>query len=308
MVPLDPAAISVVTELVEQHPFLVGVLVAQRLLDVPVHIRRGDLVSAGTMALVLSAGAYGRPDLSAATVGSDATWPKRVGSARTWAMSARQSPPIATAIARSSNTFPGRGLPVVASTAATPRTVRGPDRPCVRSRPAAPHPRARRPLCGGVHVQRRVRTGRLLHRKGAPVLLRMWTSETLILAGESTFPHDQLGPSPITYESGGLAHLVDFLRHHRVRQTGADNRFAAIQNRCADAPANASPETPRPCGPWSCCPSRLPLPACACGGAASTKWPSPARLSSLYRRAVGAFGSRRERENDDGRSATVGAA
>jgi hypothetical protein len=41
------------------------------------------------------------------TVGSEATGPNTCGCARSWAMSARQSPPIAKLIARSSSTLPG---------------------------------------------------------------------------------------------------------------------------------------------------------------------------------------------------------
>ena len=48
-----------------------------------------------------------RVSISRDTVGSDATCPKTSGSERIWAMSARQSPPIATAIARSSRILPG---------------------------------------------------------------------------------------------------------------------------------------------------------------------------------------------------------
>lgn len=46
------------TELVEGHLPLVGILVSERLRKVPAHINRDDLMSAGMMALVLSAGAY----------------------------------------------------------------------------------------------------------------------------------------------------------------------------------------------------------------------------------------------------------
>ncbi len=49
---------SEVGELVEQHLALVDVLVAERLRNVPRHVRRDDLMSAGMLALVLSAGAY----------------------------------------------------------------------------------------------------------------------------------------------------------------------------------------------------------------------------------------------------------
>ncbi len=47
-----------IAELVEHHLTLVGVLVSERLRNVPAHIRRDDLMSAGMMALVLSAGAF----------------------------------------------------------------------------------------------------------------------------------------------------------------------------------------------------------------------------------------------------------
>jgi RNA polymerase sigma factor for flagellar operon FliA len=49
---------SDVTELVEHHLSLVGILVSERLRYVPAHIRRDDLMSAGMLALVLSAAAY----------------------------------------------------------------------------------------------------------------------------------------------------------------------------------------------------------------------------------------------------------
>ena len=49
---------SDIAELVERHLPLVGVLVSERLRHVPSHIRRDDLMSAGMLALVLSAGAY----------------------------------------------------------------------------------------------------------------------------------------------------------------------------------------------------------------------------------------------------------
>ena len=49
---------SAVTELIEHHLPLVGVLVTERLRDVPAHVRRDDLMSAGMMALVVSAGAF----------------------------------------------------------------------------------------------------------------------------------------------------------------------------------------------------------------------------------------------------------
>jgi RNA polymerase sigma factor for flagellar operon FliA len=49
---------SDITALVEHHLPLVGVLVSERLRNVPTHVRRDDLVSAGMLALVLSAGAY----------------------------------------------------------------------------------------------------------------------------------------------------------------------------------------------------------------------------------------------------------
>lgn len=59
VITLSPAlTTSDVTELVEHHLALVGVLVSERLRDVPTHVRRDDLMSAGMMALVLSAGAY----------------------------------------------------------------------------------------------------------------------------------------------------------------------------------------------------------------------------------------------------------
>src|SRR5664279_4020551 len=45
--------------------------------------------------------------MSLDTVGSDATGPNTAGIDRTCPISARQSPPIATAIARSTSTFPG---------------------------------------------------------------------------------------------------------------------------------------------------------------------------------------------------------
>ena len=51
---------SEIGELVEQHLALVDVLVAERLRNVPGHVRRDDLISAGMMALVLSAGAFDR--------------------------------------------------------------------------------------------------------------------------------------------------------------------------------------------------------------------------------------------------------
>ena len=47
-----------VTKLVEHHLPLVGLLVAERLLHVPAHVRRDELMSAGMLALVLSAGAF----------------------------------------------------------------------------------------------------------------------------------------------------------------------------------------------------------------------------------------------------------
>jgi len=47
-----------VTGLIEHHLPLVAVLVAQRLLHVPAHVRRDELMSAGMLALVLSARAY----------------------------------------------------------------------------------------------------------------------------------------------------------------------------------------------------------------------------------------------------------
>ena len=45
-------------DLVEHHLPLVAVLVAERLRHLPAHVRRDDLMSAGMLALVLSAGAY----------------------------------------------------------------------------------------------------------------------------------------------------------------------------------------------------------------------------------------------------------
>jgi RNA polymerase sigma factor for flagellar operon FliA len=56
--PRSAATKSAITELVEQHLSLVDILVAERLRNVPVHVRRDDLVSAGMLALVVSAGAY----------------------------------------------------------------------------------------------------------------------------------------------------------------------------------------------------------------------------------------------------------
>lgn len=50
--------------------------------------------------------------ISRDTVGSEATRPNTAGSARTVAMSARQSPPRATAIARSPTIFPGSWIAV----------------------------------------------------------------------------------------------------------------------------------------------------------------------------------------------------
>lgn len=52
-----------VTRLIEQHLYLVEVLVSERLRDVPAHVRRDDLRSAGLLALVLCATAY-EPDRS----------------------------------------------------------------------------------------------------------------------------------------------------------------------------------------------------------------------------------------------------
>ena len=49
---------SDITELVEHDLPLVGFLVSERLRCIPAHVRRDDLVSAGMLALVLSAGAY----------------------------------------------------------------------------------------------------------------------------------------------------------------------------------------------------------------------------------------------------------
>src|SRR6478672_1225962 len=51
-----------ITELVHTHLALVGNLVSARLRDVPTHVRRDELMSAGMVALVLSAGAY-KPEL-----------------------------------------------------------------------------------------------------------------------------------------------------------------------------------------------------------------------------------------------------
>jgi len=47
-----------VTDLVEHHLPLVAILVSERLQHVPTHVRRDELMSAGMIALVLSAGAY----------------------------------------------------------------------------------------------------------------------------------------------------------------------------------------------------------------------------------------------------------
>ena len=58
MVPRHAAPALNVTELIEEHLSLVGILVSDRLRDVPAHVRREDLMSAGMMALVLSAGAF----------------------------------------------------------------------------------------------------------------------------------------------------------------------------------------------------------------------------------------------------------
>ena len=49
---------SATADLVEHHLHLVGILVTERLRDVPTYVLRDDLVSAGMMALVLSARAY----------------------------------------------------------------------------------------------------------------------------------------------------------------------------------------------------------------------------------------------------------
>lgn len=49
---------SEINRLVEQHQPLVAVLVSERLRNVPRHIRRDELMSAGMLALVLSAAAY----------------------------------------------------------------------------------------------------------------------------------------------------------------------------------------------------------------------------------------------------------
>ncbi|AFA76050.1 hypothetical protein GPOL_174p00290 (plasmid) [Gordonia polyisoprenivorans VH2] len=46
-------------------------------------------------------------EISRDTVGSEATGPNTPGSARTWLISANQSPPRATAMARSSRILPG---------------------------------------------------------------------------------------------------------------------------------------------------------------------------------------------------------
>lgn len=54
--PVPPT--SEIADLVKLHLSLVDVLVAERLRNVPTHVRRDDLMSAGMMALVLSAGAY----------------------------------------------------------------------------------------------------------------------------------------------------------------------------------------------------------------------------------------------------------
>jgi hypothetical protein len=48
-----------------------------------------------------------RPETSRDTTGSDATGPNRPGSARSIAISARQSPPSASVTARSATIFPG---------------------------------------------------------------------------------------------------------------------------------------------------------------------------------------------------------
>ncbi len=52
--PMSPA----ITELIERHVALVGTLVTERVHKVPHHVNRDDLMSAGMMALVLSARAY----------------------------------------------------------------------------------------------------------------------------------------------------------------------------------------------------------------------------------------------------------
>src|SRR6476661_10369636 len=70
---------------------------------------------------------------------------------------------------------------------------------------------------GGVHDQRRIRTGRLPHRKGAPVLLAMLTLETFIIAGGGTFPHDQLSCQINSRESTGLG--IDATGHAARRRT-----------------------------------------------------------------------------------------
>src|SRR6478672_329288 len=73
--------------------------------------RSQTLARTAARAVLIAANAAGasaaRVSISRDTVGSEATCPNTPGSDRTWAMSARQSPPIATAIARSSRTFPG---------------------------------------------------------------------------------------------------------------------------------------------------------------------------------------------------------
>ena len=59
VITLRPApTASDITELAEHHLPLVGILVSERLRNVPAHVRRDDLMSAGMLALVLSAGAY----------------------------------------------------------------------------------------------------------------------------------------------------------------------------------------------------------------------------------------------------------
>ena len=53
-----PPAATVVTDLIEHHLPLVAILVSERLLHVPAHVRRDELMSAGMHALVLSAAAF----------------------------------------------------------------------------------------------------------------------------------------------------------------------------------------------------------------------------------------------------------
>jgi RNA polymerase sigma factor for flagellar operon FliA len=56
--PCPTHTVSDVTDLIERHLPLVAVLVSERLLHVPAHVRRDELMSAGMLALVLSASAY----------------------------------------------------------------------------------------------------------------------------------------------------------------------------------------------------------------------------------------------------------